>query len=286
MDKADQWMRDVERDASPERFPGSAHSSSVRPEQHARPADTVEKNDTLTRSATAQSSSSSSSSSSGISIQREEIGISRIPTERDDAAGLERHATALSRIQTGRSQQNFTVGGGLRSRTTTRESKKPLPAFGGGKQYPPMLPARDEYVVEFDGPEDPLHAQNWPLMRKKMPVAVTLGFVTLTAAFGSSIFSAAIGSVAQQFGISGEVGILGVSLYVLGFATGPIIWAPMSELYGRRYPLIISSFAFSIFNIAVAVAKDVQTIFICRFFGGFFGACPLTVVGAVFADML
>lgn len=148
-----------------------------------------------------------------------------------------------------------------------------------------MLPARDEYVVEFDGPNDPLHAQNWPL-RKKLPVAITLGFVTLTAAFGSSIFSAAIGSVARQYGVSGQVGILGVSLYVLGFATGPIIWAPASELYGRRYPLIVSSFGFSIFNIAVAAGKDLQTIFISRFFGGFFGACPLTVVGAVFADML
>src|SRR3978361_1024924 len=44
-------------------------------------------------------------------------------------------------------------------------------------------------------------------------------------------------------------------------------------------------FAFSIFQIAVAVAKDLQTILICRFFGGFFGACPLAVVAAVFSDM-
>ena len=35
----------------------------------------------------------------------------------------------------------------------------------------------------------------------------------------------------------------------------------------------------------MAVAKDAQTVFIGRFFGGFFGACPLAVVGAVFADM-
>jgi MFS transporter, DHA1 family, multidrug resistance protein len=59
----------------------------------------------------------------------------------------------------------------------------------------------------------------------------------------------------------------------------------MSELYGRKYPLLISSFAFSIFSIAVAVAKDLQTIMICRFFSGFMGASPLTIVGAVFADM-
>ena len=49
--------------------------------------------------------------------------------------------------------------------------------------------------------------------------------------------------------------------------------------------MLISSFGFSIFNLAVAVGKDAQTVFICRFFSGFFGACPLTCVGAVFADM-
>jgi MFS transporter, DHA1 family, multidrug resistance protein len=75
-------------------------------------------------------------------------------------------------------------------------------------------------------------------------------------------------SVAVHFDVSREVGVLGVSLYVLGFATGPIIWAPSSELYGRKSPLLISCFAFSIFSIAVAVAKDVQTVFISRFFSG------------------
>jgi MFS transporter, DHA1 family, multidrug resistance protein len=49
--------------------------------------------------------------------------------------------------------------------------------------------------------------------------------------------------------------------------------------------LVIASFAFSIFQIAVAVGKDLQTVLICRFWGGFFGACPLTVVAAVFSDM-
>lgn len=54
---------------------------------------------------------------------------------------------------------------------------------------------------------------------------------------------------------------------------------------GRRLPLVIASFGFSIFNISVAVSKDLQTLLICRFFSGFFGACPLTCVAAVFSDM-
>lgn len=112
-----------------------------------------------------------------------------------------------------------------------------------------------------------------------------LGYTTMTSAFGSSIFSAATRSVGAAYGVSAEVGLLGVSLYVLGFAFGPTLWAPLSELKGRRLPLVIAMFGFSLFSIATATAKDLQTILICRFFAGFFGACPLAVVAAVFSDM-
>jgi len=63
------------------------------------------------------------------------------------------------------------------------------------------------------------------------------------------------------------------------------MWAPFSELYGRKPPLIIAAFGFAIFSIAVAAAKDIQTIMICRFFAGLFGSSPLAIVAAVFADM-
>lgn len=112
-----------------------------------------------------------------------------------------------------------------------------------------------------------------------------LGFTTLTSAFTSSIFSAGTRVVAEEFGVSTTVGVLGVSFYVLGFAFGPTMWAPLSELKGRKMPLVVSMFGFSIFTIAVGTAKDLQTILICRFFSGFFGACPLAVVAAVFSDM-
>lgn len=57
-----------------------------------------------------------------------------------------------------------------------------------------------------------------------------------------------------------------------GFAFGPIMWGPFSELYGRKYPLFFGFFVFAIFQIPVAVAQNLQTIMICRFFGGFFGS--------------
>ena len=41
-----------------------------------------------------------------------------------------------------------------------------LPPFGAGKTYPPDLPGRELYVVEFDGKDDPLHGVNWPAGKK------------------------------------------------------------------------------------------------------------------------
>lgn len=71
----------------------------------------------------------------------------------------------------------------------------------------------------------------------------------------------------------------------MGYAFGPLLWAPISELNGRRLPIIVAMLGFGIFNTAVAVSKDLQTLMISRFFSGVFGSCPLAVVAAIFSDI-
>ncbi|RHZ64449.1 uncharacterized protein CDV56_108330 [Aspergillus thermomutatus] len=141
-----------------------------------------------------------------------------------------------------------------------------------------------EKHVDFDGPDDPLNPLNWP-MRKRVYISAILGLSTMVVAFASSIFSAAMPSVMQLYGISREVCTLGISLYVFGFAFGPLFFGPFSELKGRYMPLVISMFGFTIFSFATAVSKDLQSLFILRYFTGFFGSGPLTLAGASFADM-
>lgn len=89
-------------------------------------------------------------------------------------------------------------------------------------------------------------------MKKKLLVSAILTFDSLAATFASSIFSPAMTAVGQEFGVGREVTTLGTSLFVLGYACGPIVFAPISELYGRRPPIIIAAFGFAIFNTAVA----------------------------------
>ncbi|KXL51040.1 MAG: hypothetical protein FE78DRAFT_136640 [Acidomyces sp. 'richmondensis'] len=193
---------------------------------------------------------------------------------------LDRHPTVIKRVQDHRLQHAQTVGSTKFSQIDLRT----LPPFGGGKPYPPPLPDREEYVVEFNGYDDPTHAQNWPL-KTKLIISSILILDALAATMASSIFSPTLQSVESHFHIGREVVTLGTSLFVAGYALGPIVFAPMSELYGRRLPIIVAGFGFGIFNIAVAVSKDVQTLMISRFFAGFFGSSPLTVVAAVFSDI-
>ncbi|KAL4862161.1 hypothetical protein BDV12DRAFT_207433 [Aspergillus spectabilis] len=185
----------------------------------------------------------------------------------------------LSRIETYRLQQKTTVG----STRGPQPREKWMP-MGAGKDYPPVLPDPEGFVVEFDGADDPLHPYNWTLLRRMFLVCI-LSYSTFANSFASAVFSAAIGSVSEEFHIGREAASLGVTLFVLGFAAGPIAWAPMSEIIGRRWPLCVGIFGSGIFTIACATAKDTQTIMLSRFFAGLFAASPISVVPAVFADL-
>lgn len=190
----------------------------------------------------------------------------------------------LSRATTRRSGNSAAEVTRMMSRTNSVDNRA-LPAMGGGKPYPPEPSAdREPYRVEFDGPDDPLHPHNWPI-QKKLVICFALGLSTFAVSFGSAVFAPAIEQVCEKFHVGTVVGILGITLYIIGFASGPVVWAPMSELYGRKPPMLISMLAFTIFMFAVGAAKDFATIVLCRFFAGFFGAAPVVVVAAAFADL-
>ncbi|KAJ5698846.1 MFS multidrug transporter [Penicillium macrosclerotiorum] len=144
--------------------------------------------------------------------------------------------------------------------------------------------AKDNLIVGWNGPHDPEHPQNFSKTRKWV-ITVILGLMTICVTFASSVFSTATKVTAEKFKVSQEVMVLATSLFVLGFAFGPIIFGPMSELYGRKRPLFAGLFIFAVFQIPVAVSQNLQTIFICRFIGGLFASAPLAIASGILADL-
>lgn len=139
------------------------------------------------------------------------------------------------------------------------------------------------YLVEFL-PNDPRNALNFP-QSKKWTITVLQAIATLAVTFASTAYSGGLTSIIMEFNVSTEVVILGISMFVLGFAIGPLFWAPLSELYGRQIPFFFSYLALTAFNAGAAGAPTMAALIVLRFFAGSFGSSPLTNAGGVIADM-
>lgn len=155
-----------------------------------------------------------------------------------------------------------------------------------GKPAPPIPGPQEDYLVTFaeDDPERPI---NWPTWKRVLAKAVATINIAIIA-WGSSAISPGLESdngVEHHFHLGGVPATLTISLYVLGFALGPIVWGPASEMFGRQPPLIIGMFGYAVFAFACATAKDTQTLMICRFFMGAFGTTALVVGPAISADV-
>lgn len=83
----------------------------------------------------------------------------------------------------------------------------------------------------------------------------------------------------DHFQFSQEVGALCLSLFVLGFAVGPILWGPMSEDLGRQPVSFISFPLFIGTQVGCALSPNTATLLVFRFLGGVFGASYLTTSG-------
>ncbi|KAK5050108.1 MFS siderochrome iron transporter 1 [Exophiala bonariae] len=143
--------------------------------------------------------------------------------------------------------------------------------------------AKDPYVVEFIA-HDPRNPMEWPLW-KKWSITLLVAVATLAVSFVSSAYSGGIKQVIEVFGCSQEVATLGLSLFVLGFAVGPLLWAPLSELYGRQILFFATYALLTLFNAAAAASNSITTLLVLRFLAGTFGSSPLTNAGGVIADM-
>ena len=76
-----------------------------------------------------------------------------------------------------------------------------------------------------------------------------------------------------------------VSVYILGYATGPLIVAPLSECYGRKWVYHATNVLFVIFTVACAVASNLNMLIGFRFLAGCAGSAVLTMGGGTVADM-
>ncbi len=82
------------------------------------------------------------------------------------------------------------------------------------------------------------------------------------------------------------VATLTVSIYLLGFALGPLFVAPLSELYGRLILYHTCNTLFFAFTIGCALSTNIGMFLAFRFISGCVASAPLTIGGGTVADLI
>ncbi len=139
-------------------------------------------------------------------------------------------------------------------------------------------------IVSFDD-GDLENPYNWS-SRKKIFILFTGIIAVINSTLGSSLPSGAIEYIGPYFHVTNEQQlVLPVSLFLVGYVLGPVIFGPLSETYGRRIIMLGSFIVFTLFTMACALAPNWPSFLVFRLICGLMASSAIVVVGGLYADI-
>jgi DHA1 family multidrug resistance protein-like MFS transporter len=158
-------------------------------------------------------------------------------------------------------------------------------------------------LVDWYTTDDPANPQSWSSLKKNFIVFI-LCLYTCTVYCAGPIYAASAGGVVEKFKISPVAASLGLSLYVLAYGIGDLLFSPLTEIpaigrnpvYCKQFQLFKSQsrsnaladltfIVFWILSFPTAVVNSYGGFLALRFFLGFFGSPALANGGATVGDM-
>ncbi|KAJ5225990.1 major facilitator superfamily domain-containing protein [Penicillium chermesinum] len=173
--------------------------------------------------------------------------------------------------------------------------ENPIPEVGfieqqssGPDQIEPVAIEQEmkDTVVDWDGPDDPQDPRNWPTWKRITQVVLVTSFL-FTANLAATMFAPGAAALAKEFHITNpSITSLTVSIYLAGFAIGPMFIAPLSEIYGRLVIYHICNVFYIGLILGCALGKNTGMFLALRFLAGCAASGPLAVGGGTVADVI
>lgn len=141
-------------------------------------------------------------------------------------------------------------------------------------------------LVDWYTTDDAANPYNWQ-SGKKAWTAFVIFWYTFVVYCASAIYTSSEQGVMQVFNVGQTKASLGLSMYVIGYGLGPMLFSPLSELpiIGRNIPYIISITLFLILAVPTALVNNYAGLLVLRTLTGFMGSPCLATGGASMGDM-
>ncbi|MHB0880672.1 multidrug effflux MFS transporter [Paenibacillus sp. SEL1] len=118
----------------------------------------------------------------------------------------------------------------------------------------------------------------------------SLGFALILATFSAlgpftvDMYLASLPQIAVFFGTSATAVQASLTTSLLGLGLGQLIMGPLSDIYGRRRPLLISMILFILSSIGCAFAPSIEWFIFLRFIQGVAASAGLVISRAIVRD--
>ncbi|KAI1342749.1 MFS general substrate transporter [Xylariaceae sp. FL0016] len=141
-------------------------------------------------------------------------------------------------------------------------------------------------LVSWEDENDPDNPRNWSPWGRWGNVGL-VSMITILTPLASSALAPAVPDMMDDFhDDSSAMASLVVSAYVVGFALGPLVTAPLSEAYGRLIIYHVSSVLFLAFTVGCALSTSSGMFVAFRLLAGCAGATPMVLGGGTIADLI
>lgn len=131
-----------------------------------------------------------------------------------------------------------------------------------------------------------LHLANEPLKRSsRLWMAVVLGALAAFGPLSIDMYLPALPALGEELSASASMTQLSLTACLLGLALGQLIAGPISDVRGRRYPLMIGVAAYAAASLLCVFAPSIWTFIGLRFIQGFAGAVGIVISRASVRDL-
>src|SRR3954469_3842145 len=120
---------------------------------------------------------------------------------------------------------------------------------------------------------------------KRLKLAAILGTLAAFAPLSIDMYLPALPHIAEELNTTQSFVQLSLTLFMLGLALGQLLVGPLSDVRGRRTPLLIGLAIYSIASLLCAFSPSIWIFITLRFIQGLSGAAGIVLSRAIVRDI-
>lgn len=123
------------------------------------------------------------------------------------------------------------------------------------------------------------------ISQNRLGLALILGAFSVLGPFTIDMYLPSFPQIAQHFGTKASSVQLSLTACLVGLGLGQVIMGALSDVYGRRKPLLVAMIIYLITSFTCAISPNIEFLIVSRFIEGFAASGGIVISRAIVRDI-